>query len=61
MRDGCIEVAPGRFRETQGRYFDDFVVGHRFQVRGARHGPVQHAGRQIPQGGGLGPRQTCGA
>ena len=36
MRDGCIEVAPGRFRETQGRYFDDFVVGHVYEHRPGR-------------------------
>ena len=38
MRDGCIEVAPGRFRETQGRYFDDFVVGHVYEHRPGRTG-----------------------
>ena len=27
MRDGVIEVAPGRFREVQGRFFEDFEVG----------------------------------
>ena len=27
MRDGVIEVAPGRYRESYGRYFEDFKVG----------------------------------
>lgn len=36
MRAGVIEVAPGRFRETFGRYFEDFVVGHVFEHRPGR-------------------------
>ncbi len=36
MREGAIEVAPGRFRETQGRYFDDFEVGHVYEHRPGR-------------------------
>ncbi len=33
MREGSIEVAPGRFRETQGRYFEDFEIGHVYEHR----------------------------
>jgi itaconyl-CoA hydratase len=36
MRDGVIEVEPGRFRETFGRYFEDFVVGHIYEHRPGR-------------------------
>lgn len=36
MRDGVIEVAPGRFRAVQGRYFEDFVVGHIYEHRPGR-------------------------
>jgi itaconyl-CoA hydratase len=36
MRDAFIEVAPGRFREVQGRYFEDFVVGHIYEHRPGR-------------------------
>jgi itaconyl-CoA hydratase len=36
MRDGVIEVAPGRFRETFGRWFEDFVVGHVYEHRPGR-------------------------
>ena len=36
MRDGVIEVSPGRFRETFGRYFEDFVVGHVYEHRPGR-------------------------
>lgn len=36
MRDGVIEVAPGRFRETVGRYYEDFVVGHVYEHRPGR-------------------------
>lgn len=36
MREGVIEVAPGRFRETFGRYFEDFVVGHIYEHRPGR-------------------------
>lgn len=36
MRDGVIEVSPGRFRETFGRYYEDFVVGHIYEHRPGR-------------------------
>ncbi|WP_417619543.1 MaoC family dehydratase [Parasphingorhabdus sp.] len=36
MRDGVIEVSPGRFRETFGRYFEDFIVGHIYEHRPGR-------------------------
>ena len=36
MRDGVIEISPGRFRETFGRYFEDFVVGHIYEHRPGR-------------------------
>ena len=36
MRDGTIEVSPGRFRETFGRYFEDFEVGHIYEHRPGR-------------------------
>lgn len=36
MRAGSIEVAPGRFRETFGRYFEDFTVGHIYEHRPGR-------------------------
>jgi itaconyl-CoA hydratase len=36
MRDGVKEVAPGRFREVQGRYFEDFEVGHIYEHRPGR-------------------------
>ncbi|ATW02836.1 MaoC family dehydratase [Sphingopyxis sp. BSNA05] len=36
MRDGVIEVSPGRFRETFGRYFEDFAVGHIYEHRPGR-------------------------
>ena len=36
MRDGVVEVAPGRFRETFGRYFEDFEVGHIYEHRPGR-------------------------
>lgn len=36
MRDASIEIEPGRFREVQGRYFDDFVVGHIYEHRPGR-------------------------
>ncbi len=31
-----IEVAPGVFRETFGRYFEDFEIGHTYQHRPGR-------------------------
>ena len=36
MRAGVVEVAPGRFREVQGRYFEEFVVGHIYEHRPGR-------------------------
>ena len=36
MRDGVIEVAPGRYRETFGRYYEDFEVGHVYEHRPGR-------------------------
>ena len=36
MREGVVEVAPGRFREVQGRYFEDFVAGHIYEHRPGR-------------------------
>jgi itaconyl-CoA hydratase len=36
MRDGVIEVAPGRYRETFGRYYEDFTVGDVYEHRPGR-------------------------
>lgn len=36
MRDGVKEVAPGRFRETYGRYFEEFKVGDVYEHRPGR-------------------------
>ncbi len=36
MRAGCIEIAPGRFREVQGRWFEDFQIGHIYEHRPGR-------------------------
>lgn len=36
MRDGVIEISPGRFREVQGRYFEDFEIGHIYEHRPGR-------------------------
>jgi itaconyl-CoA hydratase len=36
MREGSIEVAPRRFRETFGRYYEDFVVGDVYEHRPGR-------------------------
>lgn len=36
MRSGSIEVAPGRFRESFGRYYEDFVIGHIYEHRPGR-------------------------
>ena len=33
MRDGVIEISPGRFREVQGRFFEDFEIGHIYEHR----------------------------
>ena len=47
MRDGVIEVSPGRFREVQGRYFEDFVEGHVYEfdlsgIKSAAGRPLVH-------------------
>ncbi len=36
MRDGAIEVGPQRYRETYGRYFEDFIVGDVYEHRPGR-------------------------
>jgi itaconyl-CoA hydratase len=36
MRDGVIEVAPNRYRETFGRYYEDFKVGDVYEHRPGR-------------------------
>jgi itaconyl-CoA hydratase len=36
MRDGVIEVAPRRFRENYGRYYEEFIVGDVYEHRPGR-------------------------
>jgi itaconyl-CoA hydratase len=36
MRDGAIEVGPQRYRETYGRYFEEFIVGDVYEHRPGR-------------------------
>jgi itaconyl-CoA hydratase len=36
MRDGSVQVAPGRYRETFGRYFEDFNEGDVYEHRPGR-------------------------
>jgi itaconyl-CoA hydratase len=36
MRDGAIEVGPQRYRETYGRYFEEFHVGDIYEHRPGR-------------------------
>jgi itaconyl-CoA hydratase len=36
MREGAIEVAPGRYRETYGRFFEEFIVGDVYEHRPGR-------------------------
>jgi itaconyl-CoA hydratase len=36
MRPGAIEVGPHRYRETYGRYYEDFVVGDIYEHRPGR-------------------------
>lgn len=36
MRDGVIEVEPQRYRETYGRYYEEFVVGDVYEHRPGR-------------------------
>jgi itaconyl-CoA hydratase len=36
MTRTAIEIAPGRFRESFGRYFEDFEIGHVYEHRPGR-------------------------
>lgn len=36
MRDGVVEIGPQRYRETYGRYFEEFVVGDIYEHRPGR-------------------------
>lgn len=36
MRPGCIEVGPQRYRETFGRFYEDFTVGDVYEHRPGR-------------------------
>ena len=36
MREGVVEIAPGRFRESQGRWFEEFRVGDIYEHRPGR-------------------------
>lgn len=36
MRKGCIEVGPNRYRETFGRYYEEFTVGDVYEHRPGR-------------------------
>ena len=36
MRDGVIEVSPQRYRETYGRYYEEFVIGDIYEHRPGR-------------------------
>jgi itaconyl-CoA hydratase len=36
MRDGVIQVGPNRYRETFGRYYEDFTVGDIYEHRPGR-------------------------
>jgi itaconyl-CoA hydratase len=36
MRAGAIEVGPQRYRETYGRYFEEFIVGDVYEHRPGR-------------------------
>jgi len=36
MRDGAIQVGPNRYRETFGRYYEDFTVGDIYEHRPGR-------------------------
>jgi itaconyl-CoA hydratase len=36
MRDGVIELSSGRFRETFGRFYEQFEVGHVYEHRPGR-------------------------
>ncbi len=36
MRDGVVEIKPGRYRESFGRYYEDFVIGDIYEHRPGR-------------------------
>ena len=36
MREGCIQIGPQRYRETFGRYYEDFVIGDVYEHRPGR-------------------------
>lgn len=36
MRDGVIKIGPQRYRETYGRYFEEFIVGDVYEHRPGR-------------------------
>ena len=36
MKEGAIEIAPGRYRESFGRWFEDFAVGDIYEHRPGR-------------------------
>ena len=36
MRDGVIEVGPQRYRETYGRYYEEFIIGDVYEHRPGR-------------------------
>ena len=36
MRDGAIEIEPGRYRENYGRYYEQFTVGDIYEHRPGR-------------------------
>ncbi len=36
MRDGVIEIEPGRYRETYGRYYEEFNIGDIYEHRPGR-------------------------
>jgi itaconyl-CoA hydratase len=36
MREGALEIGPKRYRETFGRYYDDFIVGDVYEHRPGR-------------------------
>ncbi len=36
MREGVTKVGPNRYRESYGRYYDDFVVGDAYEHRPGR-------------------------
>ena len=36
MRDGVVEISPGRYRESYGRYYEQFTVGDVYEHRPGR-------------------------